>query len=259
MNIVLIGAGNIAHFFASRLLAKGHNIAQIYSRTKAHGLSLGDMTGAEVTDSLHDIRKDADAYILAVKDDALYEVSQSLSLQDKVVIHCAGAVPLKIIDNASQNIAVIWALYSIQKNNLPREEVPLVVESSNNLARSIALNIARDISLLVVEADYEQRQALHLNAVLVNNFGNHLMAIAQVICKENGLSFEILQPIIRQTVTQVIGTEHAQIQTGPAIRNDASTMEKHISLLQHHPEWQKLYAAVSASIQIMGTNNNLEN
>jgi predicted short-subunit dehydrogenase-like oxidoreductase (DUF2520 family) len=259
MQIVIIGAGNIAHFFASRLLSKGHQIVQIYSRTKAHGTSLAELTGAEVTDSLQDIDTGADAYILAVKDDALPEVTAQLRLHNKVLIHCAGAVPLSVLDTKTVHTAVIWALYSIQKYNLPREEVPLIVESGSDIAREVALNIARDISLLVVEADYAQRQALHLNAVLVNNFSNHLMAVAQAICKSNDVSFEILQPIIRQTANQVVGTEHAAIQTGPAIRKDVSTMQHHLALMHSHPEWQRMYEAISASIQIMGNNNQTEN
>lgn len=250
MKIVFVGSGNVAHFFAQRLQFRGHEISQIYSRTKENGLALSRITHAEVTDDLNQIKTDADVYILAIKDDALEEVAATLRLNNKVAIHCAGALPVNILEQTTPNCAVIWTLYSVKKNNLPTlPDVPLVVEASNPHTKEIALELARDISDRVVEANYAQRAWLHLNAVLVNNFTNHLLAIAETICKTQNLPFDILYPIIQQTIAQVKISSAVQHQTGPALRHDSATIRKHQSLLQEHPEWQALYSALTASIQ----------
>lgn len=250
MRIVFLGSGNIAHFFAPVLSRKGHDIVQVYSRTLTHASSLAALTGSAVTDDLTAIDPDADVYILAIKDDALAEVAAQLSFEGKTVIHCAGAVSLDVLQQVSANRAVIWALYSVRKHNLPeRSDVPLIVEGSNEQALDMAYRIASDISDRVLKTDYTHRQMLHLNAVFVNNFTNHLLTIAQKICEQHQLPFDILQPIIRQTLEQTEKILPSESQTGPAIRHDEATIAKHLELLAAYPGWQEVYASISKSIQ----------
>ncbi len=250
MKIAFVGSGNVAHFFAQRLQFRGHEISQIYSRTRANGLALSRITNAALTDSLDQLTPDADVYFLAIKDDALAGVAARLQLKDKIAIHCAGALPVDILEQTTPNCAVMWTLYSVRKNNLPTlPDVPLIVEASNVSTLKTVLQLAHDISDRVVQADYEKRAWLHLNAVLVNNFTNHLLAIAETICQTQQLPFDILQPIIQQTIAQIKFSSALQNQTGPALRHDSATIKKHESLLREHPEWQRLYAALTTSIQ----------
>ena len=257
MRIVFIGSGNIAHFFATRLRDKGHDIAQVYSRDEGHAQALATLCGIpSVTTAIEDIVTDADVYILAIKDDALAEIATQLYFPGKVVLHCAGAVPLDVMTGISEHLAVIWSLYSIKKQSLPTgDQVPLIVEANTAEARTNALALAHDISATVLETNLLQRQLLHLNAVFVNNFTNHLLTIAQKIGEEHQLPFAILQPIIRQTLEQVVHVMPSESQTGPAVRHDEATLEKHLSLLAGHPHWQKIYADISASIQQAATVN----
>lgn len=250
MKIVFIGSGNIAHFFATRLHEKGHDIVQLYSRTLEHGKELSKKINATLIDDLKQITQHADAYFLAIKDDALSEVAQQLNFTDKLVIHCAGAIPLDVVEHISTNRAVIWALYSVRKDDLPTiNNVPLIVEGNNDTALQNALLLANDISEKVVQTDYRQREWMHLNAVLVNNFTNHLFSVAEKICNENKLPFEILHPIIFQTVKQIAQSSPGKSQTGPAIRNDNQTIQKHELLLHNQPYWKKMYETITASIQ----------
>lgn len=250
MRIVFLGSGNIAHFFAPVLRRKGHDIVQVYSRTREHAAALATLTGSAVTDDLAAIDPDADVYVLAIKDDALATVAAQLSFAGKTVIHCAGAISLDVLQQVSENRAVIWALYSVRKHNLPQSgDVPLIVEGSNAQALDIASAIAADISSRVLKTDYEHRQMLHLNAVFANNFTNHLLTITQKICEQHQLPFDILQPIIRQTLEQTEKILPSESQTGPAIRHDETTIAKHLELLAPYPDWQEVYARISRSIQ----------
>ncbi len=141
-------------------------------------------------------------------------------------------------------------MYSVRKNNLPKDgNVPLIVEGNNEEATDIAYRLAADISGRVLRTDFQQRQMLHLNAVFANNFTNHLLTIAQKICEEYKLPFEILHPIIRQTLEQTEKILPAESQTGPAIRHDDATIAKHLQLLAPYPDWQEVYARISKSIQ----------
>lgn len=251
MRIVIIGSGNIAHFFTPRLLESGHDIIQIFSPNLENAKLLAEANAIEnYTNKTVEIVSYADAYILAVRDDALHSLNETLSFEDKIVIHCAGAVPLEAISNISRNMAVIWTLYSVRKNNLPvSNEIPLIVEAATEEAMQVAVLLANAISGRVLATDFKQRQLLHLNAVLVNNFTNHLLTIAQKLSEENQLPFDILQPIIEQTFSQIQNVLPSESQTGPAIRKDEVTMQKHLALMESHAEWQQIYKDISSSIQ----------
>jgi len=251
MRIVFIGSGNIAHFFATRLKAKGHELVQVYSPDRLHAAALAGLCAIpHFTDNLAEITTDADVYVLAVTDGALPQVAGRLSYPGKVVIHCAGAVSLDVLQPVSEHRAVIWSLYSVKKENLPEgNQVPLILEASTPEALTTAVAIAGAISGNVLQTDFRQRQLLHLNAVFVNNFTNHLLVIAQRLCEEHSLPFAILHPIISQTLAQAQRVAPSESQTGPALRNDRDTIEKHLALLAAHPEWQKIYADLTASIQ----------
>jgi predicted short-subunit dehydrogenase-like oxidoreductase (DUF2520 family) len=251
MRIVIIGSGNIAHFFVPRLQQGGHEIVQIFSQQLEHAAQLAAQQNIPVyTNQLSDLVQDADAYILAVKDDALPALNEQLRLKGRLVIHCAGAVSLDVIASISENVAVIWTLYSIRKGNLPvSNQIPLVVEALTEQGLAATLTLAGAISERVLQTNFEQRQWLHLNAVLVNNFTNHLLTIAERLSEENQLPFDMLQPIIQQTFSRIQNVMPSESQTGPAIRHDVATLEKHMSLLEQHPAWQQIYQDISLSIQ----------
>lgn len=250
MRIVFIGSGNIATFFAPGLKKVGHEIVQVYSRNIVHAQFLAEKTMSLATDQLADLTQDADVYILAVKDDALAEVAGQVHFPGKVVIHCAGALPLDLLTTVSEHAAVIWSLYSIKAGNLPKSDhVPLIVEGHTDIAVSVAEQLAHDLSDNVLLTDFVQRKILHLNAVFANNFTNHLLAIAQKLCEEYKLPFPILYPIIRQTIDQISYINPSESQTGPAIRGDNVTVTEHLKLLQKYPDWQELYSKLTDSIR----------
>ena len=60
MKIVFIGAGNLATHLSAALRAGGHDIVQIYSRTMASASALAARVGAEPTDSIDSVCRDAD-------------------------------------------------------------------------------------------------------------------------------------------------------------------------------------------------------
>ena len=99
------------------------------------------------------------------------------------------------------------------------------------------------------EAKYEQRRWMHLAAVMSNNFITHLMAICEQVCSDNDLPFSTLLPIIEQTFDRIKQSSPQALQTGPAIRNDVSTIQSQIALLEQHPNWQSIYKAMTESIQ----------
>lgn len=252
MKIVICGAGNVAKFFCHRLSAQQEiEIVQVYARNSESARLIAESYQVPVIQQLADMRTDADAYILAVNDTAITTLGQQLPLAaDAIVLHCAGSQPLQATGAGLEQSAVLWPIYSITPQAFDKEAVPLVVDAGP-LAIAKAMQMARAISQQVFTANYEQRKYLHLNAVLVNNFVHHLLVVAENICQQEGLDFDILKPIVKQTIERMDSAGFAAAQTGPARRGDAPTMHQHLELMAQKPEWQAMYKVISDSIAMM--------
>ena len=107
--------------------------------------------------------------------------------------------------------------------------------------------MAKKLSNSVYVINSEQRKALHVAAVFVNNFTNYMYKIGDEICKKNEIPFEILQPLILETAKKVAEISPEKAQTGPAIRADSETIKNHLFLLNDHEK--EIYNLMTKSIQ----------
>ena len=74
LSIVFVGAGNLATNVAKALYKQGFHIAQVYSRTQESAKTLADMIDAKYTTQLHELKSDADLYIISLKDTAFVQL-----------------------------------------------------------------------------------------------------------------------------------------------------------------------------------------
>jgi len=253
MTFSIIGTGNIAWFYGKRLAAGGHRCMGVYGRDVAATKELADALLSGKCASINDVRDgDADVCFIAVSDNAIESVANQLSFKSTVLVHCAGALEIDVIQKAAVDTAVLWPVYSILKGSLPaHRDIPCAWEATTDKARRYVQEMAHAITEELFEAKGAQRKWLHLSAVITNNFVNHLLAINEQICKENELPASVLQPLITQTFERVRQASPYTVQTGPAIRHDEATIDKHEKLLADHPEFKKVYEALTNSIQAM--------
>ena len=251
MTFCIIGTGNIAWFLGTRLVTARHQCMGVYSRDAEHAKTLAGALLSNKYGAITDLKdEEADICFLAVSDAAISVVAAQLSFTRTVLVHTAGAVSIESICNAATDCAILWPVYSILKNNLPsHRKIPCAWEASTDKAKKYMLSIGHAVTDEMFEAKYEQRKWLHLAAVMSNNFITHLMAICDQICSENSLPFSTLLPIIEQTFDRVKQHAPQTQQTGPAIRHDTATIQRQISLLGNHPNWQRIYEAMTESIQ----------
>ncbi|MFI5196360.1 MAG: Rossmann-like and DUF2520 domain-containing protein [Chitinophagales bacterium] len=251
MTFSIIGTGNIAWFFGNRLVTGRHHCTGVYARNKMAAKELAEALLSDKFGEPGEVRDgDADICFLAVSDVAIGQIAAKLSFKKTMLVHTAGAVGLESISSAAKDRAVLWPVYSILRNNQPaHRKIPCAWEASSPKARQYILSIGHAITDQLFEAKYEQRKWLHLAAVMSNNFITHLMAICEQICADNNLPFSTLLPIIEQTFERIKNTSAQQVQTGPAIRHDTTTIKEQMALLSNHPHWQKVYEAITNSIQ----------
>lgn len=63
-----------------------------------------------------------------------------------------------------------------------------------------------------------------------------------------GVPFEVLQPLILETIGKAIELGPENSQTGPAVRYDLNTIEKHLDLLSFSPDLKNIYDLITKSI-----------
>jgi predicted short-subunit dehydrogenase-like oxidoreductase (DUF2520 family) len=249
MKVCIIGSGNVATHLAKALWEAGHIITQVYSRTLSNAQLLADETDSTAIDRLDDINLFADVYIISVKDEVIFSIAEKLSLPGKMIVHTSGTVPVEVLGHSSEQYGVFYPLQTFSKNqSVSFVDIPVFLESNTEDAMNILKSLA-SISDQVYEADSEERKKVHLAAVLVNNFSNHLYHLADDFLRKNNIPFHILKPLIEETTRKVMDRTPAEAQTGPARRGDESTINAHLELLKNDPELYEIYKVLTKSIR----------
>ena len=249
MNVVIIGTGNVAYALAKKIKNSIHQLVEIAGRNPVHAANMGRKLELAYAPSLTSLKKDADLYIVAISDDALYSIGDWLKLNRRLVVHTAGSVSQDVLKNVSKNYGVLYPLQSLKGESEILPEIPFLVDGNTPDDLALIRDFASSLSDKVEVADDEARLKLHLAAVVVNNFTNHLYALAEKFCADEKLPFEILQPLIRETAHRLANVSAKEAQTGPAIRKDASTIAKQEKLLENHPALKSVYEEMTKSIR----------
>lgn len=244
LKIVLLGTGNLAkHLHDAFTKAKNVNVVQVVGRNTQALHQFSDKS--EVTDNFKAI-VDADVYIIAVKDDVIGKVSKFVANKKGVVAHTSGAMPMAVVHSTKKG--VFYPLQTFTKGKVVDfSSIPICIEASDTESLKVLELLARSISENVHPIDSEQRKKLHLAAVFVNNFTNYLYGVGEEICLQEGLSFNLLKPLILETAEKIKTMPPKKAQTGPARRNDRQSMQGHLELLKNE-EHITLYKLLSRAI-----------
>lgn len=246
LKAVIIGSGNVAqHLIKAFLNSKKIELVQVYARNSEAVTHV--LASNKITNSLNSI-SEADIYIIAVSDDAIADISSKLPFTDRFVVHTSGSVALEEL-NVKNRRGVFYPLQTFSKNKeVDFSKIPLCLESEQSNDYKILEETAKAISPLLYTIDSRQRQSLHVAAVFVNNFTNHMYTIGNQICDENAIPFDILRPLIQETAAKIELLTPLEAQTGPAKRKDEKTIEKHLNFLKDDNQ-KAIYTLLTQSIQ----------
>ncbi|RYY54276.1 MAG: DUF2520 domain-containing protein [Chitinophagaceae bacterium] len=250
MNIVIIGSGNVAAVLGRKFRAAGHEILQVMSRNAKAASDLAYEWDTESANYMTLLNRDAELYVIAVSDSAISSVIADLRLPHALVVHTAAAVPKSVLAGVSPHYGVLYPLQSLRREMPALPDIPLYIDASDDRSRTQLEALAASLSLrAAMPAGDELRVKLHLAAVLVSNFTNHLYAVAEDYCRAEGIDFAQLYPLILETAARLPGNHAVSLQTGPAVRGDRETIAKHLELLEARPALAQLYRVLSDSIQ----------
>jgi predicted short-subunit dehydrogenase-like oxidoreductase (DUF2520 family) len=246
----MIGAGNLATQLALGLHEKGIAVHQVFSRTIESARKLAQKVNAGYTNNLAELEKNADLFLIAVKDSAIPEILENLRIdENQLIAHTAGTVPMSILNGFTLNYGVFYPLQTFSKTRkVEFSEIPICIEA-NHPSNLLKLQfLAGKLSNTVRQINSEERKTLHLAAVFVNNFVNHFYAIGAELLHERKMSFDLLKPLIHETAAKIATMQPVDAQTGPARRNDQTIIQEHLKMLHDKPEFRKIYSFVTESI-----------
>lgn len=246
LRIVILGTGNVAtHLYTALKKSDTIEIVQVYSRTPKSLLPFKNEVAT--TSSLTGL-VEADLYIIAVSDDAIASIAHNLPFNDRLVVHTSGSVPMINIHKRNRR-GVLYPLQTFTKKKaVDFSSIPICLEFGHKKDFVILEQVVRALGSPLYKITSDQRKRVHLAAVFVNNFSNHLYRIGHEICDTSGVEFEILKPLIQETAAKIETVTPYMAQTGPAKRGDEKTIERHIDLLENDMH-KNIYSLLTTSIK----------
>jgi len=243
-SVSIVGTGNVAHHLGKALRDSGVTVTSIFGRNQSAALVLADKLDCASVSSLTELH--GELILLCVSDDAISDLVKEFS-DDRRIAYTSGSVPLSALPKKGE-LGVFYPLQTFSKHrDVDLSKVPFLIEARSEKFQSELMQLASKISEKVVYANSQDRLHYHISAVFVNNFVNHLFALGKAHNDEHGLDWEVLKPLIHETVAKINSLEPLAAQTGPALRNDQDTIHRHLGELSGIPK--EVYTLITQSIQ----------
>lgn len=261
--ISIIGAGNMAFRLGIALRDAGHNITRIWSRRQEPGEKLAHILSSEggetfYTDNLTELL-DSEIVILAISDNAIKEMATTLAniINDSactttpLLFHTSGATDigaLEPLSAAGATCGVLWPMMTLSKNkNIQFKEAPLLIECPDPKGRDMMEELAFSLRCEYFHCDSAKRLQMHCAAVFASNFTNYALSLAYELAGDKA---PYLIPTAIEAVRKCCMFHPDQVQTGPALRGDTATMERHLDMLHKMglAEHEEIYRMISKNI-----------
>lgn len=249
MNVVIIGSGNLATQLAKALQNKGVTICQIYNRTLSNAQALGEILDVPYTSDLSKLEPNADFYFYAVKDAAIKSILKKVQRPDSIHVHTSGSMPISVFDGLTTRYAVFYPLQTFSKHkDIEFDQIPVFIEASHYEVQKKLTDLSNLITTKTYNVNSEQRKKIHLAAVFACNFTNYMYDMAFETLRNSGIGFELLLPLITETADKVKYMTPKEAQSGPAVRYDSNTINKHITMLKYKPTMKFIYKDLTKAI-----------
>jgi len=244
INVSILGHGNVGKRLLMELIAaEGVKVREVFSPSLQPRIE----NGINYINTVEGLSK-VDIYILAVNDDAIRMLSAKLPFEGRLVVHTSGTVSLEAIDPKNRR-GVFYPLQTFSEGaDLDFKSIPICIEAELKSDEDVLQQLGHVISNKVTVLKSDDRKKLHLAAVWVNNFTNHIFQLAEEYLIENNLSFDLLRPLILETAQKVQMMSPSKAQTGPAKRKDEETIQAHLEMMKD-PQHKEIYKLLTESIK----------
>ncbi|MEX0906635.1 MAG: DUF2520 domain-containing protein [Balneolaceae bacterium] len=180
----------------------------------------------------------------------------------KSVIHCSGNMTSGVCRAVADKGAVIASLHPLQTftrgdNKERLKDIHISLEGDETLTSRLKQMVVK-MGAKPVKLDPSQKQALHIAAVFASNYLIALLCTAENLLKEEGIDngLNILEPLIRQTLSNVFKRGVDNALTGPVSRGDDISVKEHLEVLAKNPDHHRLYQLLGKEALLIATKQN---
>ena len=250
-DIVILGSGNVASHFVRAMCRSDIKIRQIYSRNSKTAAELCKFAKCEYVTKIDEIFPDADFYFFIMNDEANAHIAEQISINSSsIVVHTAGSQSMHIFKGLTNNFGVFYPFQTFTKGvETDFTKIPICVEASNPETYLSLDRLAQKLGCKTYNIDESKREVLHLSGVFASNFMNHCVNIAEDILSDNNIDTNIIKPLLEQSHYKIINHGAEASQTGPALRNDNHTIEKHLKLIEKNAQYSAIYRVLTDRIK----------
>ncbi len=249
IKVTLLGSGNVASALAVAIEATGAGeINQVYSRNIDHAAELcSRLRSARPVDSTAGITLESDIYIVSLADDAVKKIIADIPRNEKLWVHTSGSLDMDVLRPVSDRIGVFYPLQTFSRDReVDLSKVTLFTEGSTQAVEDEIVEFGQKIFKSIIHADSLTRSRMHVAAVFACNFTNYMWTIAYDLLAKHDIPFDVLGPLLHETLEKALSMPPRAGQTGPARRGDTRIIDAHASSLP--PDREKIYRLLSENI-----------
>lgn len=242
-SLAIIGLGRVGTVLGRALHAAGYRIVAVASRDAQQAQTLATQWQARAVDNLTAARS-AELTLLTIPDDALPAVARELAAAGawrsaQAVVHASGALPAAVLEPAQRQGAAIGSFHPLaafaSRTMAMPAGITVAIEAQAPL-RDTLWRMARAIGATPLAIEAHDKPLYHAAAVIASNYTVTLAAIAAHLLQRLGAtpeqSLDALLPLMRTTLDNLEQQGLPAALTGPLVRGDLGTLERHLQALE---------------------------
>ncbi|WML33523.1 DUF2520 domain-containing protein [Clostridium sp. OS1-26] len=258
IKIGFIGPGKVGVNLGRYFTHKGLDLSGFYGKDIKSASEAANITKSKFYDNIQELIKESDILFITTSDDIISIIDSKLSkfdLKSKSICHTSGSLKSNVLCNAKHSGALIYSIHPIfafsNKNmNLEGFEKIYFSIEGDILEDSIVLKLFKVLGNNFFIRDKETSSTYHLANVFISNLILSLLEVGINYFKALGLreeeALKAVKPLINGNIESIYSKGFINSLTGPVLRGDVKTIEKHLSVLKEKDK--KLYSLLSLNL-----------
>jgi len=260
-DVAIIGAGRLGTSLAYALSKKGYIIKALSCRTLPSAEESRQIIGQGkvFTDNIQAANA-ATIVFLCLPEEEILKVSESLALSslawaNKLVLHCSGLLSSEALKPLQKKGALTASAHPVQSfthKRTPPEHFRDIYFSLEGESEALALaqNIIHKLGGRSFIIQAKDKALYHAACSTASNFLVVLLDMASSLLHSTGLreeeAFQILLPLVKGTLHNVKKFNTRASLTGPVIRGDRETVQKHLEALKKNRLYHETYKQLAS-------------
>ncbi|MEX1212716.1 MAG: Rossmann-like and DUF2520 domain-containing protein [Balneolaceae bacterium] len=251
-SLTVIGAGSVGSILLRQAHQSGYSIHSVVLRTehsfcpepfRHQAVPFSDLTADELGDWI----------FVTTPDDRIESVASRMASQPDVdwtlksVVHLSGVCGADLLHELENQGARTASCHPLQTFVRERptsgfETIHVTLEGEQSLLSELR-HFWRRLGAHPHVVTREQKSRVHLSAVFLSNYLVALASIAEDLLQDvipDG-DLQILEPLLYQTVSNLLSNGPAQSLTGPIERGDTETIRLHLEQMAGSSDRQEIY------------------